>query len=234
MVFFCVLNSSIKSKAEPELELEFHGASLFLAHLTVWLRMMNLQVTILALFPLFLQPCSHSYLTEFLEIGGAWIPLEILGLNHVKEEDKRESVKLLLLTGDTGRAYKEPIRESCGTVQTLTKFLNASNLAEGQKDAQVLLDSLGHSNPKHQSQDSQDLKAELLCTPARPSPGGLCWGQWAVLPHVHPSIPTLAGTELCLSPWHCGCAVQPYCLKRTPCRAVRRLSPSLCPFPPGI
>lgn len=73
------------------------------------------QVTILALFPLFLQPCSHSYLTEFLEIGGAWTPLEILGLNHVKEEDKRESVKLLLLTGDTGRAYKEPIRESCGT-----------------------------------------------------------------------------------------------------------------------
>lgn len=43
------------------------------------------------------------------------IPLEILGLNHLKEEDKRESVKLLLLTGDTGREYKELICESCGT-----------------------------------------------------------------------------------------------------------------------
>lgn len=30
-------------------------------------------------------------------------------------------------------------------VQGLTKFLNASNSAEDQKDAQVLLDCLGHS-----------------------------------------------------------------------------------------
>lgn len=73
------------------------------------------QVTLLALFPLFLQPCSHRYLTEFLENRGVLIPLEIPGLNHMKEEDKRESVKLLLLTGDTGREYKELIHESCGT-----------------------------------------------------------------------------------------------------------------------
>lgn len=53
-------------------------------------------------------------------------------------------------------------------MQTLTKFLNTSNSAEGQKDAQVLLDSLGHSNPKYQSRDSQDLEAELLCISARP------------------------------------------------------------------
>lgn len=72
------------------------------------------QVTLLALFPLFLQPCSHRYLTEFLENRGVLIPLEIPGLNHMKEEDKRESVKLLLLTGDTGREYKELIHESCG------------------------------------------------------------------------------------------------------------------------
>lgn len=33
--------------------------------------------------------------------------LEILGLNHLNEEDKRESVKLLQLIADAGRKYKE-------------------------------------------------------------------------------------------------------------------------------
>ncbi|KAM3668617.1 LOW QUALITY PROTEIN: armadillo-like helical domain containing protein 1 [Ammospiza maritima maritima] len=141
------------NKAGPELELEFQRARLFLAHLTVWLRML------------------HLYLTEFLEIRGVLIPLEILRLNHLKEEDKRGFIKLLLLTGNTGREYEELICESCGTqhvhlcfVLIQTKFLNASSTAEGQKDAQVLLDSLGHSNPKYQSQDSQGLEAVLLCT----------------------------------------------------------------------
>uniref|UniRef100_A0A8C3RGE8 Uncharacterized protein n=1 Tax=Cyanoderma ruficeps TaxID=181631 RepID=A0A8C3RGE8_9PASS len=199
----CVLNSFIESKAEPELELEFQGASLFLAHLTVWLRM--IQVTFLASFPLFLQPCSHRYLTEFLEIRGAWIPLEILGLNHLKEEDKRESVKLLLLTGDTGREYKKPIRESCGTqVQILTKFLNASNsAAEGQKDAQVLLDSGPQQcqvpeprfpRPRSRAvvylwQAQHGSLQTLGVTQVRRGP---CWGKRAVLPSV--SIRTQAGT----------------------------------------
>lgn len=40
--------------------------------------------------------------------------LEILGLNHLKEEDKRESVKLLQLIADAGRKYKELICESYG------------------------------------------------------------------------------------------------------------------------
>lgn len=43
----------------------------------------------------------------------------------------------------------------CTRVQALTKFLNASNSAEGQRDAQVPLESLGHSNSKSQSQDSK-------------------------------------------------------------------------------
>lgn len=42
------------------------------------------------------------------------ILLEILGLNHLKEEDKRESVKLLQLVADAGRKYKELICESYG------------------------------------------------------------------------------------------------------------------------
>ncbi|KAL9846265.1 LOW QUALITY PROTEIN: armadillo-like helical domain containing protein 1 [Geothlypis trichas] len=58
--------------------------------------------------------CSHRYLTEFLEIRGVLIPLEILRLNHLKE-GKRGFIKLLLLTGGTGREYKELICESCGT-----------------------------------------------------------------------------------------------------------------------
>lgn len=42
------------------------------------------------------------------------ILLEILGLNHLKEEDKRECVKLLQLVANSGRKYKEFICESYG------------------------------------------------------------------------------------------------------------------------
>lgn len=42
------------------------------------------------------------------------ILLEILGLNHLKEEDKREAVKLLQLVANAGRKYKELICESYG------------------------------------------------------------------------------------------------------------------------
>ncbi|XP_017927528.2 armadillo-like helical domain containing protein 1, partial [Manacus vitellinus] len=141
----CILDSFIKSKAEQELELEFsQGASLFLAHLTAWLRMAYL-------FP---QTAGgavwyHRYLNEFLEIGGASIPLEIPGLYHLKEEDKRESVKLLPLTADA-------------EVPNLAKFLASSNKAEGQEDTQVLLDSSGHGSPKYQNQVC--LVPVLLCT----------------------------------------------------------------------
>ncbi|XP_027750627.1 armadillo-like helical domain containing protein 1 [Empidonax traillii] len=99
-------------------------------------------------------PGSHTYLTEFLEIGGVSIPLEILGLNHLKVEDKRESVKLLLLAADTG-------------VPDLAKFLASSNKAVGQDDTQILLDSSGCGNPKYQSQVY--LVAVLLCTSTGPA-----------------------------------------------------------------
>ncbi|KFV41006.1 Uncharacterized protein C1orf228, partial [Tyto alba] len=155
-----ILDNFIKSndgKTEPELELEFsQGASLFLARLTTWLRMTYMYSTclnkLLKSIGIFLSAASgHRYLTEFLEIGGVVILLEILGLNHLKEEDKRESVKLLQLIADAGRKYKELICESYG-VQSLTEFLATSNSAEAQEDVQVLLDSLGHGNPKYQNQ----------------------------------------------------------------------------------
>ncbi|XP_027538830.1 armadillo-like helical domain containing protein 1 [Neopelma chrysocephalum] len=155
----CVLDSFIKSKAEPELELKFsQGASLFLAHLTAWLRMAYLFPQTAGGAVWYKAGGSHRYLTEFLEVRGVSIPLEISGLNHLKEEDKRESVKLLPLTTDTG-------------VQDLAKFLASSNKAEGQEDTQVLLDSSGRDNRKHQNQVY--LIAVLLCTSPQ-GQHGLC------------------------------------------------------------
>uniref|UniRef100_A0A663MC33 Armadillo like helical domain containing 1 n=1 Tax=Athene cunicularia TaxID=194338 RepID=A0A663MC33_ATHCN len=166
-----ILEDFIKSndgKTEPELELEFsQGASLFLVRLTVWLRMTYVYTTclnkVLKSIGIFLSAASgHRYLLEFLGIGGVVILLEILGLNHLKQEDKRESVKLLQLVADSGRKYKELICESYG-VQFLAAFLTASNSAEAQEDVQVLLDSLGHGNPKYQNQVYKGLVAVLPC-----------------------------------------------------------------------
>ncbi|NXA23004.1 ARMD1 protein, partial [Ibidorhyncha struthersii] len=170
-----ILNNFIKSndgKTEPELELEFsQGASLFLARLTAWLRMTYMYSTclnkLLKSIGIFLSAASgRRYLTEFLEIGGVLILLEILGLNHLKEEDKRESVKLLQLIANAGRKYKELICESYG-VQSLAEFLATSNSAEAQEDVQVLLDSLGRGNPKYQNQVYKGLVVVLPCASPR-------------------------------------------------------------------
>ncbi|NXO49044.1 ARMD1 protein, partial [Aramus guarauna] len=170
-----ILDNFIKSsngKTEPELELEFsQGASLFLARLTAWLRMTYMYSTclnkLLKSIGIFLSAASgRRYLIEFLEIGGVLILLEILGLNHLKEEDKRESVKLLQLVADAGRKYKELICESYG-VQSLAEFLATSNSAEAQEDVQVLLASLGRSNPKYQNQVYKGLIAVLSCASPR-------------------------------------------------------------------
>ncbi|XP_030350394.1 armadillo-like helical domain containing protein 1 isoform X4 [Strigops habroptila] len=170
-----ILDNFIKSndsKTEPELELEFsQGASLFLARLAAWLRMTYTYSTclskLLRSIGIFLSAASgHRYLIEFLEIGGVLILLEILGLNYQKEDDKRESVKLLQLIAGAGRKYKELICESYG-VQSLAKFLATSNSAEAQDDTQILLDSLGHSNPKYQNQVYKGLIAVLPCASPR-------------------------------------------------------------------
>ncbi|KAM7106663.1 LOW QUALITY PROTEIN: armadillo-like helical domain containing protein 1 [Ciconia maguari] len=166
-----ILDNFIKSndgKTEPELELEFsQGASLFLARLTAWLRMTYMYSTclnkLLKSIGIFLSAASgRRYLIEFLEVGGVLILLEILGLNHLKEEDKRESVKLLQLVADAGRKYKELICESYG-VRSLAEFLATSNSAEAQEDVQILMDSLGRGNPKYQNQVYKGLIAVLPC-----------------------------------------------------------------------
>ncbi|NXW48947.1 ARMD1 protein, partial [Nyctiprogne leucopyga] len=170
-----ILDNFIKSndgKTEPELELEFsQGASLFLARLTAWLRMTYTYSTclnkLLKSVGIFLSAASgRGYLIEFLETGGVMILLEILGMDHLKDEDKRESVKLLQLVADAGRKYKELICESYG-VQALATFLATSNSAEAQDTVQVLMDSLGRGNPKYQNQVYKGLVAVLPCASPR-------------------------------------------------------------------
>ncbi|NXE82948.1 ARMD1 protein, partial [Cochlearius cochlearius] len=170
-----ILDNFIKSndgKTEPELELEFsQGASLFLARLTAWLRMTYVYSTclnkLLKSIGIFLSAASgRRYLIEFLEIGGVLILLEILGLRHLKEEDKRQSVKLLQLVTNAGRKYKELICESYG-VRSLAEFLATSSSAEAQEDARVLMGSLGSGNPKYQNQVYKGLIAVLPCASPR-------------------------------------------------------------------
>uniref|UniRef100_A0A8C8RZI7 Armadillo like helical domain containing 1 n=1 Tax=Pelusios castaneus TaxID=367368 RepID=A0A8C8RZI7_9SAUR len=158
-----------QGKTGPELELEFsQGASLFLARLTAWLRLTYMHGIYLhqqlQSISIFLSAASgHRYLMEFLEVGGVLTLLEILGLTQLKEEDKRESIKLLQIVANAGRKYKELICESYG-VRSIAEFLANSKSEETQEQVQILLDSLGHGNPKYQNQVYKGLIALLPCT----------------------------------------------------------------------
>ncbi|KYO46430.1 armadillo-like helical domain containing protein 1 [Alligator mississippiensis] len=158
-----------QGKMGPELELEFsQGASLFLARLTAWLRLSYMNGTcldqLLKAIGIFLSAASgHRYLIEFLEVGGVLTLLEILGLSQLKEEDKKESIKLLQLVANAGRKYKELICESYG-VRSIAEFMASSKSEKAQRQVQILLDSLGHGNPKYQNQVYKGLIALLPCT----------------------------------------------------------------------
>ncbi|XP_039199571.1 armadillo-like helical domain containing protein 1 isoform X3 [Crotalus tigris] len=113
---------------------------------------------------IFLSAASgQRYLLEFLEIGGILTLLEILGLKQLKEEDKMESVKLLQLVAKSGRKFKELICESYG-VRSIAEFLATSKSEATQEQVQILLDTLGHGNPKYQNQVYKGLIALLKCT----------------------------------------------------------------------
>nr|KAF6503919.1 armadillo like helical domain containing 1 [Rousettus aegyptiacus] len=103
---------------------------------------------------------SNRYLIEFLEVGGVLTLLEILGLEKIKEEDKKESIKLLQVIANSGRKYKELICENYG-VRSIAECLAKSKSEETQEEAQVLLDSLVHGNPKYQNQVYKGLIALL-------------------------------------------------------------------------
>ncbi|KAH0618693.1 hypothetical protein JD844_018102 [Phrynosoma platyrhinos] len=142
-----------QGKTGPELEMEFsQGASLFLARITAWLRL------------------TQRYIIEFLEIGGVLTLLEILGLKQVKEEDKKESIKLLQLIASSGRKFKEIICESYG-VRSIAEFLATSKSEETQEQVQILLDALGHGNPKYQTQvyKAIQLIKDLMSYDVRPA-----------------------------------------------------------------
>ncbi|XP_021056581.1 armadillo-like helical domain containing protein 1 isoform X2 [Mus pahari] len=157
-----------EGKTGPELELEFsQGASLFLIRVTTWLRIIYMTgfelEKILRSIGIFLSAVSSNrYLIEFLEIGGVLTLLEILGLEKIKEEDKKESIKLLQIVANTGRKYKELICESYG-VRAIAEFLAKSKSEETQEEVQVLLDTLVHGNPKYQNQVYKGLIALLPC-----------------------------------------------------------------------
>ncbi|XP_055203205.1 armadillo-like helical domain containing protein 1 isoform X2 [Gorilla gorilla gorilla] len=157
-----------QGKTAPELEQEFsQGASLFLVRLTTSLRITYMTNSclekLLRSIGIFLSAVSSNrYLIEFLEVGGVLTLLEILGLEKIKEEAKKESVKLLQVIANSGRTYKELICESYG-VRSIAEFLAKSKSEETQEEVQVLLDSLVHGNPKYQNQVYKGLIALLPC-----------------------------------------------------------------------
>ncbi|XP_045242496.2 armadillo-like helical domain containing protein 1 isoform X3 [Macaca fascicularis] len=157
-----------RGKTAPELEQEFsQGASLFLVRLTTSLRITYVTDSclekLLRSIGIFLSAVSSNrYLIEFLEVGGVLTLLEILGLEKIKEEAKKESIKLLQVIANSGRTYKELICESYG-VRSIAEFLAKSKSEETQEEVQVLLDSLVHGNPKYQNQVYKGLIALLPC-----------------------------------------------------------------------
>uniref|UniRef100_A0A8C9KLV6 Armadillo like helical domain containing 1 n=1 Tax=Panthera tigris altaica TaxID=74533 RepID=A0A8C9KLV6_PANTA len=166
-----ILNTFIETnqgKTAPELEQEFsQGASLFLVRLTTWLRLIYMTGScldkLLKSIGIFLSAVnSNRYLIEFLEVGGVLTLLEILGLEKIKEEDKKESIRLLQVIANSGRKYKELICESYG-VRSIAEFLAKSKSEETQEEVQILLDSLVHGNPKYQNQVYKGLIALLPC-----------------------------------------------------------------------
>lgn len=52
-------------------------------------------------------------------------------------------------------------------MRSLAEFLATSNSAEAQEDVQVLMDSLGHGNPKYQNQVYKGLVAVVPCASPR-------------------------------------------------------------------
>ncbi|CAF0817189.1 unnamed protein product [Adineta steineri] len=162
-----------KSITEPELETEFaQSASLFFTRITSWLRITYLFGTCLneqlRALRVFLQSSTgNKFLSEFLDVGGLFTLLEILNVNQIKDEDKRQALELLKLIADNGRVYKELICQSYG-IRAIAECMAKSTTHENtQKSAQILLDSLALGNPLYIQQVYKGLIAILLSTSAK-------------------------------------------------------------------
>ncbi|XP_051965261.1 armadillo-like helical domain containing protein 1 [Xyrauchen texanus] len=159
-------------KTCTELELEFaQVASLFFARLTAWMRLtymfgtcLDLQLKAVGVF--LSANSSHQYMTEFLEVGGVLTLLEILGQDHLKEEDKTKALHLLQIIANAGQKYKELVCESYG-VKAIAECLAKSESERTQETAAALLKSLAHGNSKYQIQVFKGLIALLTCTSPR-------------------------------------------------------------------
>uniref|UniRef100_A0A8C0NEU3 Armadillo like helical domain containing 1 n=1 Tax=Canis lupus familiaris TaxID=9615 RepID=A0A8C0NEU3_CANLF len=202
-----ILDSFIKAnqgKTAPELEQEFsQGGSLFLVRLTTWLRLIYMTGScldkLLKSIGIFLSAVSSNrYLKEFLEVGGVLTLLEILGMEKIKEEDKKESIRLLQVIANTGRKYKELICESYG-VQSIAEFLAKSKSEETQEEVQILMDSLVHGNPKYQNQVYKGLIALLPCASPKAQQLSLQTLRTAqsIIGTTHPSIVDCVLKVLC-------------------------------------
>ncbi|XP_038543838.1 armadillo-like helical domain containing protein 1 isoform X5 [Canis lupus familiaris] len=202
-----ILDSFIKAnqgKTAPELEQEFsQGGSLFLVRLTTWLRLIYMTGScldkLLKSIGIFLSAVSSNrYLKEFLEVGGVLTLLEILGMEKIKEEDKKESIRLLQVIANTGRKYKELICESYG-VRSIAEFLAKSKSEETQEEVQILMDSLVHGNPKYQNQVYKGLIALLPCASPKAQQLSLQTLRTAqsIIGTTHPSIVDCVLKVLC-------------------------------------
>uniref|UniRef100_A0A8C9S6C1 Armadillo like helical domain containing 1 n=1 Tax=Scleropages formosus TaxID=113540 RepID=A0A8C9S6C1_SCLFO len=105
-------------------------------------------------------PSNHSYLTEFLEVGGVFTILDIINHKQTSDGDKREALHLLQAIANAGRTYKELICESL----VIAKCLGKSKVEETQEAAVTLLQSLAHGNPKHKNHIYMELISLLSCT----------------------------------------------------------------------
>ncbi|ESP05225.1 hypothetical protein LOTGIDRAFT_227885 [Lottia gigantea] len=157
------------NKTGPELEQEFaQAASLFLTRLTAWLRLTYMIGTCLneqlKAIGIFLSASSgHKFMAEFLEVGGVFTLLEILGLKQAKEMDKAEALKCLIHIANAGRKYKELICESYG-IRAVAECLAKSKSEETQDSCRNLLLMLAQGNPKFQLQVYKGLIALLPCS----------------------------------------------------------------------
>ncbi|XP_029115152.1 armadillo-like helical domain containing protein 1 [Scleropages formosus] len=153
----------------PELEQRLaHMASLLLARVHAWMRLhytcgtcLGVQLRSVGVF--LSAPSNHSYLTEFLEVGGVFTILDIINHKQTSDGDKREALHLLQAIANAGRTYKELICESLG-LPVIAKCLGKSKVEETQEAAVTLLQSLAHGNPKHKNHIYMELISLLSCT----------------------------------------------------------------------
>lgn len=137
----------------PQLEEELEsGASLVLTRISAWLRLsyalghsVALQLQAITVFVA--ASSGQRYLAECVEVGGVATIIEILSLPQLPEEDKRQSMRLLMAVAASGRHYKEIICDGDG-IEALESFMGACKSEELLADARDLLVVIGRGNPR--------------------------------------------------------------------------------------